>query len=80
MTTANSCARSILDKFDISDFKAELNGVSGKFKEVSISSFRNRVCVDCGDHLKTHGAVRCKSCNMRKVGRERQRQRRLGKK
>jgi hypothetical protein len=35
---------------------------------VSVQCFKPNRCVDCVEHLKTFGAVRCKECNMRRVG------------
>ena len=35
---------------------------------VSVQPFKAHVCVNCGAKLSKFGAVRCKECNMRKVG------------
>jgi ribosomal protein L40E len=43
---------------------------------VSVRPFKAHVCVDCGAKLSKFGAVRCKECNMRKVGKLKKRRRR----
>lgn len=68
----NDSLKEKLDKLD-----ALLKSVDLRAKQiVPISPFSNRAslnckhfCVDCGRRLKTHGAKRCHSCNMRLVGR-----------
>jgi len=39
----------------------------------SVQRFEPNRCFDCGEHLKTFGAVRCKECNMRRVGKRKRR-------
>ena len=74
-----SNTKAILEKYTHDDFKAELNSVSKKFRDIEIknkgitvSHFRSRKCVDCGKHLPTPGAKRCKTCNMKLVGTQHQ--------
>jgi len=43
---------------------------------VSIQSFKSHICVDCGARLSKFGAVRCKPCHKRKVGKLKKRRRR----
>lgn len=40
---------------------------------VSVQPFKAHVCVDCGAKLSKFGAIRCKECNMRKIGKRRKR-------
>jgi hypothetical protein len=42
----------------------------------SVQPFKPYVCVDYGVKLSKFGAVRCKECNMRKVGKLKKRRRR----
>lgn len=43
---------------------------------VSVQFFKPHVCVDCGAKLSKFGAVRCKECHMRKVGKFKKRKKR----
>jgi ribosomal protein L40E len=58
----------LLSRFDVATFRNEAQSLTEKLQEISVSTFHKNVCVDCGTQLKTHGAQRCKSCNMKKVG------------
>ena len=62
-------AAKILSKFDVDNFKAELEQIKDKFNNVSVSSFKPHTCVDCGVHVSKFSAKRCRRCNMRRVGR-----------
>jgi DNA-directed RNA polymerase subunit RPC12/RpoP len=63
-------------KEKLSKLDALLKSVDLRVKQtVPISPFSNRAslngkhfCADCGKRLKTHGAKRCSSCNMKIVG------------
>jgi ribosomal protein L40E len=35
---------------------------------ISVQPFKTHVCVDCGAKLSKFGAVRCKQCHMKRVG------------
>jgi hypothetical protein len=75
-----SSAKAILDSYSTDDLKEKLNKLDALLKAVDArskqpSSFSTRgslnpkhFCADCGRRLKTHGAKRCHSCNMRLVG------------
>lgn len=65
-------AADILGRFDVDSFRKEAELLSEKLNDISVSSFQSHKCVDCGCHLKTFGAVRCKKCNMRRVGKNEQ--------
>lgn len=57
-------ATPLLEKTSVWEFKRELDTISGS---MAFFSFKKpHICLDCKKPLKTHGAVRCKSCNMRK--------------
>lgn len=56
-------------KLDIETFRAELEKLSERLTEISISTFQNHNCLDCGERLKKFGALRCPRCNMRRIGR-----------
>jgi ribosomal protein L40E len=51
-------------------------GAASTTELVSVQPFKPHVCVDCGAKLSKFGAVRCKECNMRKVGKPNRRKRR----
>jgi tRNA(Ile2) C34 agmatinyltransferase TiaS len=63
-------------KEKLSKLDALLKSVDARSKQpIIFSKFSNRAsnnpkhfCADCGKRLKTHGATRCSSCNMRLVG------------
>ena len=64
-------------KEKLAKLDALLKSVDARSKQpIILSAFSNRgsldgkhFCLDCGRRLKTHGAKRCHSCNMRQVGR-----------
>ena len=63
-------------KENLSKLDALLKNVDERSKQpIVFSKFSNRAslngkhfCADCGKRLKTYGAKRCNSCNMRLVG------------
>jgi hypothetical protein len=74
----------ILESYTTDSLKEKLNRLDALLLAVdlrskalvTLSPFSNRAslkgkhfCADCGRRLKTHGAKRCASCNMRNVGR-----------
>jgi len=70
----------IFAKFDDKNFKSKLDGLSEKLGEITVSNFKPNLCVDCGAHLsRASKKGRCRSCNMRIVGQERQKQLRMRK-
>ncbi|MGA2683174.1 MAG: hypothetical protein ABSF44_15410 [Candidatus Bathyarchaeia archaeon] len=77
-------AKAILDSYSPNALKEKLSSLDALLKAVDertkqpivIESFSSRAslqgkhfCLDCGRRLKTHGAIRCASCNMKIVGR-----------
>ena len=78
-----SSVNGILEPLTTDDLKKKLDNLDALLKAVDARSkqpivafpFSNRAslqgkhfCGDCGKRLKTHGAVRCASCNMKIVG------------
>ena len=83
MTTESGSINGILESLSADALKEKLNRLDALLKDVDarskqplvLSRFSNRAsnnpkhfCLDCGRRLKTHGAVRCSSCNMKIVG------------
>lgn len=74
-----SSTKTILEVYaekKLAKLNALLKRVDTQNKHVVLSRFSNKAsfngkhfCLDCGKRLKTHGAKRCTSCNMRLVGR-----------
>jgi len=79
-----SGVKAILDTYSNDGLKEKLRSLDVLLKAVDarskqpivLSRFSNRAslnpkhfCQDCGKRLKTHGAKRCSSCNMKLVGR-----------
>lgn len=73
----------ILESYSNDDLKAKLSKLDLLLKNcderskqpIVFSKFSNKAslngkhfCADCGKRLKTHGAKRCKGCNMRIIG------------
>ena len=76
-------AKTILEKYSADDLKEKLVNLEALLEAADARSkqpvvtfpFSNRAsnsakhfCVDCGRRLKTHGAKRCSTCNMKIVG------------
>ncbi|MGD0203855.1 MAG: hypothetical protein ABSC20_08140 [Candidatus Bathyarchaeia archaeon] len=82
--TATESVNEILESYTPDSLKKKLSNLEALLKSVDarskqppivIVTFSNRAslngkhfCVDCNKRLRTHGAVRCASCNMKIVG------------
>ena len=78
-----SSLKGIFESYSNDNLKEKLPSLEALLKDVDarsknpivFSKFSNKAslagkhfCVDCDKRLKTHGAKRCSSCNMRLVG------------
>lgn len=84
MSVESGGVNGILESYTTDGLKEKLNRLDALLlavdlrnkAPVTLSTFSNKAscnpkhfCSDCGKRLKTHGAKRCASCNMRNVGR-----------
>ena len=82
MASESGTVNGILEAYTNDALKEKLNrldillkAVDAQSKQPILTSFSSRAvlnskhfCLDCGRRLKTHGAKRCVSCNMKMVG------------
>ena len=58
-------AQDLFSRFSVESFRTELDSISDKLNDVTVSNLKNHSCVDCGVHLAKFNAVRCRKCNLK---------------